>query len=196
VVRSRVTLRVRNTDDRPIQVGSHFHFFEVNRALELDRAAAWARRRSVDRCHYGRAIDPDPGGIDSHVHFISPQRAQAALSNGVTTFFGGGIGPTDGTNGTTITSGPWNIHMMLRAVEGLPVNVGLLGKEVIGQARAGRADHGRSGRPEDPRGLGFHGRGDSRGVARSCLQNDWSSNRGGVECVKLASWLASTCWAM
>jgi urease subunit alpha len=46
----------------------------------------------------------------------------------VTTFFGGGIGPTDGTNGTTITSGPWNIEMMLRAVEGLPINVGLLGK--------------------------------------------------------------------
>lgn len=67
-------------------------------------------------------------GIDSHVHLIAPQQAYAALSNGVTTFFGGGIGPTDGTNGTTITSGPWNIHMMLRALEGLPVNVGLLGK--------------------------------------------------------------------
>ncbi len=68
------------------------------------------------------------GGIDSHVHYISPQQAYAALSNGVTTFFGGGIGPSDGSNGTSITSGTWNIEMMLRAVEGLPVNIGLLAK--------------------------------------------------------------------
>ncbi|HYZ53963.1 MAG TPA: urease subunit alpha [Streptosporangiaceae bacterium] len=68
------------------------------------------------------------GGIDTHVHFIAPQQAYAALSNGVTTFFGGGIGPTDGSNGTSITSGPWNIEMMLRAVEGLPVNFGMLAK--------------------------------------------------------------------
>jgi urease subunit alpha len=46
----------------------------------------------------------------------------------VTTLFGGGIGPTDGSNGTTVTAGPWNIQMMLRAIEGLPVNVGILGQ--------------------------------------------------------------------
>ncbi len=68
------------------------------------------------------------GGIDTHVHFIAPQQAYAALSNGVTTLFGGGIGPTDGSNGTTVTSGRWNIEMMLRSIEGLPVNVGILGK--------------------------------------------------------------------
>ncbi len=45
-------------------------------------------------------------GIDSHIHLISPQQAYSALSNGVATFFGGGIGPTDGTNGTTVTPGP------------------------------------------------------------------------------------------
>lgn len=67
-------------------------------------------------------------GIDSHIHLISPQQAYAALSNGVTTFFGGGIGPTDGTNGTTVTAGPKNMRAMLRAWEGIPVNVGLLGK--------------------------------------------------------------------
>ncbi|MEB3012857.1 urease subunit beta, partial [Parvimonas sp. D2] len=39
--RRRATLRALNTGDRPIQVGSHFHFFEVNRALEFDRALAW-----------------------------------------------------------------------------------------------------------------------------------------------------------
>lgn len=68
------------------------------------------------------------GGIDGHVHFISPQQAYAALSNGITTLFGGGIGPTDGTNGTTITSGCWSVEMMLQSVEDLPVNIGLLGK--------------------------------------------------------------------
>lgn len=68
------------------------------------------------------------GGIDTHVHYVAPQQAYAALSNGVTTFFGGGVGPTDGSNGTSITSGPWHIEMMLRAFEGLPVNFGILGK--------------------------------------------------------------------
>jgi urease subunit alpha len=68
------------------------------------------------------------GGIDTHVHYIAPQQAYAALSNGVTTFFGGGVGPTDGSIGTSITSGPWHIEMMLRAIEGLPVNVGILAK--------------------------------------------------------------------
>jgi urease subunit alpha len=68
------------------------------------------------------------GGIDAHVHFISPQQADAALSNGVTTLFGGGIGPSDGTNGTTITPGTWNIEMMLRAFDSWPVNAGVLGK--------------------------------------------------------------------
>lgn len=68
------------------------------------------------------------GGIDAHVHFVSPQQAEAALSNGVTTLFGGGIGPSDGTNGTTITPGTWNIEMMLRSFDGWPVNAGVLGK--------------------------------------------------------------------
>ena len=68
------------------------------------------------------------GGIDAHVHFISPQQAQAALSNGVTTLFGGGIGPSDGTNGTTITPGTCNIEMMLRSFDAWPVNAGVLGK--------------------------------------------------------------------
>ena len=68
------------------------------------------------------------GGIDGHVHVISPQQAEAALSGGITTLIGGGIGPTDGTNGTTITSGNWNIERMLQSVENIPVNFGFLGK--------------------------------------------------------------------
>jgi urease subunit beta len=41
------TLKVRNTGDRPIQVGSHFHFFEANRALEFDRAAAFGLHLNI-----------------------------------------------------------------------------------------------------------------------------------------------------
>ncbi|MDE6007733.1 MAG: urease subunit alpha [Muribaculaceae bacterium] len=67
-------------------------------------------------------------GIDGHVHFCSPQQAVNCLSNGITTLIGGGVGPTDGTNGTTITSGRWNMHEMLKAAEGLPINVGFLAK--------------------------------------------------------------------
>ncbi len=67
-------------------------------------------------------------GIDGHVHFVSPQQAINCLSNGITTLIGGGIGPTDGSNGTTITSGRWNLHKMLEAAEGLPINMGFLAK--------------------------------------------------------------------
>jgi urease subunit beta len=41
------TLTVRNTGDRPIQIGSHFHFFEVNRAMEFDRAAAFGQHLNI-----------------------------------------------------------------------------------------------------------------------------------------------------
>ncbi|MGI9253290.1 MAG: urease subunit alpha [Thermomicrobiales bacterium] len=68
------------------------------------------------------------GGIDSHVHFIAPQQAVHALSNGITTVIGGGTGPTNGTSATTCTPGPWNIHRMLVACDALPINIGLLGK--------------------------------------------------------------------
>ncbi len=67
-------------------------------------------------------------GIDGHVHFVSPYQAFDCLSNGITTLIGGGIGPTDGSNGTTITSGPWNLAQMLRAAEQCPINMGFLGK--------------------------------------------------------------------
>ncbi len=67
-------------------------------------------------------------GIDGHVHFIAPQQAYNCLSNGITTLIGGGIGPTDGTNGTTITSGIWTVRKMFEATEGLPINMGFLGK--------------------------------------------------------------------
>ncbi len=76
----------------------------------------------------GEGMIATPGGIDTHTHLISPQIVWEALSNGVTTLVGGGVGPTTGTNATLCTPGPWNIQRMLEAVEGLPVNIGLLAK--------------------------------------------------------------------
>jgi len=68
------------------------------------------------------------GGIDSHIHFICPQQVEEALMSGVTTMIGGGTGPATGTNATTCTPGPWNIHRMLQAADQLPMNLGFLGK--------------------------------------------------------------------
>ena len=56
--RPTVTLRVANTGDRPIQVGSHFHFFEANRALRFERLKAWGMRLNVPA---GTAVRFEPG---------------------------------------------------------------------------------------------------------------------------------------
>ena len=76
----------------------------------------------------GEHLIATAGGIDCHIHFIAPQQVQEALSNGITTMIGGGTGPTDGSKGTTCTPGPWNLARMLQALDGVAVNVGLLGK--------------------------------------------------------------------
>ncbi len=68
------------------------------------------------------------GGIDSHIHFICPQLIDEALSAGLTTLIGGGTGPATGTNATTCSAGAWNIQRMLEASDGLPINLGFLGK--------------------------------------------------------------------
>ncbi|MGI9303606.1 MAG: urease subunit alpha [Gammaproteobacteria bacterium] len=68
------------------------------------------------------------GAIDAHIHFICPQQIEDALMSGVTTMLGGGTGPATGTNATTCTPGPWNIHRMLQAADAMPVNLGFLGK--------------------------------------------------------------------
>ncbi len=68
------------------------------------------------------------GGIDSHIHFISPQQTTHAIASGVTTMIGGGTGPATGTNATTCTPGAWNIARMLQAIDSLPLNFGFLGK--------------------------------------------------------------------
>ena len=56
--RRAARLRVANTGDRPIQVGSHFHFFEVNRALRFDRALAFGMRLDIPA---GTAVRFEPG---------------------------------------------------------------------------------------------------------------------------------------
>ena len=68
------------------------------------------------------------GAVDSHIHFISPQQVEVALSNGTTTMIGGGTGPATGTNATTCSPGAWNIARMLEAAEHWPMNFGFLGK--------------------------------------------------------------------
>ena len=56
--RTPVTLTVANTGDRPVQVGSHYHFFETNPALEFDRSAAFGMRLAVPA---GTAVRFEPG---------------------------------------------------------------------------------------------------------------------------------------
>jgi urease subunit alpha len=68
------------------------------------------------------------GGVDSHIHFICPQQIDDALMSGVTTMLGGGTGPAHGTTATTCTPGPFHMARMLEAAEGLPINLGFMGK--------------------------------------------------------------------
>ena len=56
-----ITLRVTNTGDRPIQVGSHYHFAEVNPALNFDRQAAWGQRLNVLS---GGSMRFEPGAVE------------------------------------------------------------------------------------------------------------------------------------
>jgi len=78
--------------------------------------------------HGGGGLIVTPGGIDSHIHFICPQLIDHALFSGITTMLGGGTGPADGTNATTVTPGAWNIQKMLESADALPMNLGFLGK--------------------------------------------------------------------
>jgi urease subunit alpha len=68
------------------------------------------------------------GGIDTHIHFISPNQIPDAFHSGVTTLIGGGTGPATGTNATTCTPGAWYLRRMYEAVQAFPLNFGFLGK--------------------------------------------------------------------
>ena len=111
----------------------------------------------------GEHLIATAGGIDSHIHMISPQQVWHALSNGITTMLGGGTGPADGTNATTCTPGPWHIARMLQAAEPLPVNWGLLGK--------GNASH--------PAPLEEQLRAGASGLK---LHEDWGTTPAAIDC--------------
>jgi len=92
----------------------------------------------------GEGLILTAGGIDTHVHFICPQLADEAIASGITTFVGGGVGPTTGSNATTCTPSAHAIELMLLATDVLPLNIGLTGKGntslpngLVDQIRAG-----------------------------------------------------------
>ncbi|GAB3841774.1 urease subunit alpha [Hymenobacter jeollabukensis] len=116
----------------------------------------------------GEGLILTAGGIDCHIHFISPQQIPEALASGVTTMVGGGTGPAAGTTATTCTPGAFYIEMMLKATEGWPLNFGFLGK-------------GNSSRPEGLReqveagALGFK------------LHEDWGTTPAAIDqCLSIA----------
>ncbi len=78
--------------------------------------------------HGGAGLIATAGGIDTHIHFICPQQIDHALYSGITTMIGGGTGPADGTNATTVTPGALNIQKMLEAADAFPMNLGFFGK--------------------------------------------------------------------
>lgn len=73
--RRTIRLRVRNTGDRPVQVGSHYHFFEVNRALSFDRDAAFGMRLDIPA---GTAVRFEPG-IEREVNLVEIGGARRLL---------------------------------------------------------------------------------------------------------------------
>ncbi|MFF5930806.1 urease subunit alpha [Streptomyces hydrogenans] len=95
---------------------------------------------TMDGVHPGLVIGPETevivgngrivtaGGVDTHIHFISPTVVEQALATGITTLVGGGTGPAEGTKATTVTPGPWHMARMFEALDTFPVNIGLLGK--------------------------------------------------------------------
>lgn len=77
VGREAIRLRVENTADRPVQVGSHYHFAEVNPALQFDREAAWGRRLNVLS---GGSMRFEPGAVEEvQLIPIGGQRIVAGL---------------------------------------------------------------------------------------------------------------------
>jgi urease subunit alpha len=76
----------------------------------------------------GEGLIVTAGGIDAHVHFISPNQIPDAFYSGITTLIGGGTGPTTGSKATTCTPGAWHMRRMFEAAEAFPLNFGFLGK--------------------------------------------------------------------
>ncbi|MCX4726673.1 urease subunit alpha [Streptomyces sp. NPDC090052] len=68
------------------------------------------------------------GAIDTHVHFLMPETLHEALATGTTTVIGGGTGASEGSKATTVTPGAWNLAMMHRSLDRIPLNIMLFGK--------------------------------------------------------------------
>jgi urease subunit alpha len=111
----------------------------------------------------GEGLILTAGGIDAHIHFISPQQIAEAFYSGITTMIGGGTGPATGTNATTCTPGPWNIGRMYEAVEAFPLNFGFLAK-------------GNASRPEP---LVEQLRAGAMGLK---MHEDWGTTPGAIDC--------------
>jgi urease subunit alpha len=111
----------------------------------------------------GEGLILTAGGIDAHIHFISPQQVYEALASGVTTFIGGGTGPATGTKATTCTPGSRHVELMLQATDTLPMNFGFLGK-------------GNSSRPE---GIEEQIRAGAMGLK---LHEDWGTTPAAIDC--------------
>ncbi|NUS36875.1 MAG: urease subunit beta [Pseudarthrobacter sp.] len=89
--REAIEVAVTNTGDRPVQVGSHFHFAEVNAALHFDRAAARGRRLDIPA---GTAARFEPGDSRSvRLIGLAGAREVYGLSNAVNGKLDGGPGP-------------------------------------------------------------------------------------------------------
>lgn len=84
--RPTTRLRVVNTGDRPVQIGSHYHFFEVNRALEFDRATAYGLRLDIPA---GTAVRFEPGQVRDVALVGFGGRQELTGLNGLTQ--GGGL---------------------------------------------------------------------------------------------------------
>ena len=111
---------------------------------------AWHRgpRRERQDPHSGRRRLPRP----PHQPAACSPRPSAS---GVTTMIGGGTGPAEGTKATTVTPGAWYLARMFEALDGVPMNVALLGKgNTVGDRRDARAGPRRRERLQGPRGLG------------------------------------------
>src|SRR3989449_572323 len=111
----------------------------------------------------GEALIVAAGGVDTHIHFISPQQAFEAVASGITSWVGGGTGPATGTNATTCTPGSWNIARMLQATDDLPLNIGFTGK----------------GNTSMPQGLLEQIRGGAVGLK---LHEDWGTTPAAIDC--------------
>ncbi|MER5728155.1 urease subunit beta [Streptomyces sp. NPDC002138] len=140
--RRKATVSVSNTGDRAVQVGSHYHFFEANRALDFDRNAAYGMHLDLPA---GTAVRFEPG--DTREVHLTAFGGHGRLI-GFSSLVDGGLGSTDTRN-----------RALRRAVE-----LGFLGARIEEPGRPGAAAaSGDEDGHEGPGGDGHGGDGDGHG---------------------------------